>query len=183
MKKFETKIHEALILEPQVYSDSRGFFFESFNHDTIEHLIGRKLQFCQDNQSFSHKGVLRGLHFQVNPKAQGKLVRCIQGEVYDVIVDLRVNSPTYKNWESFVLSAKNKKQLWIPEGCAHGFLSLEDNTELAYKTTEYYSPQHERCIIWNDVALGIEWPTGDYIISEKDKNGISFAQWESNSND
>ncbi|EBO5674052.1 dTDP-4-keto-6-deoxy-D-glucose epimerase, partial [Salmonella enterica] len=120
---------------------------------------------------------------QVNPKAQGKLVRCLHGKIYDVIVDLRVDSPTYKKWEGFVLSASNKKQLWIPEGCAHGFLSLEDNTELAYKATEYYSLQHERCIRWNDPSLKIEWPLSDYIISEKDKNGISFSEWENISND
>ncbi|HHR7385510.1 TPA: dTDP-4-dehydrorhamnose 3,5-epimerase [Salmonella enterica subsp. enterica serovar Cotham] len=176
-------MHEALIIEPIIYSDARGFFFESYNQLIFEDLIERKINFCQDNQSLSHKGVLRGLHFQVNPKAQGKLVRCLHGKIYDVIVDLRVDSPTYKKWEGFVLSASNKKQLWIPEGCAHGFLSLEDNTELAYKATEYYSLQHERCIRWNDPSLKIEWPLSDYIISEKDKNGISFSEWENISND
>lgn len=183
MKKHKTKIHEALIIEPEVFTDSRGFFFESFNHKIFESYIEREISFCQDNHSSSHKGVIRGLHFQTYPNAQGKLVRCIHGSVCDVIVDLRKESPTYKCWDSYILSASNKMQLWIPEGLAHGFLSLEDYTELAYKTSEYYSPKHECCIIWNDETLGIEWPLMNYIISDKDRGGITFAEWEKNSDD
>lgn len=174
----KTKIYEALLMEPKVFSDSRGFFYESFNHRSFEETIGKKKTFCQDNHSLSHKGVLRGLHFQVKPKEQGKLVRCINGSVFDMIVDLRKDSPTYKQWEGFDLSSANRRQLWIPEGCAHGFIALEDNTEFVYKTTEYYSPSDERCIIWNDSTLNISWPMHDLIISDKDNKGISFCEWE-----
>ncbi|CTV08940.1 dTDP-4-dehydrorhamnose 3,5-epimerase [Escherichia coli] len=179
MKYSRTTIQDAIVITPEVFADSRGYFFESFNYRDFQSIINREIVFCQDNQSLSHKGVVRGLHFQVNPKEQAKLVRCINGSVYDVIVDLRKNSPSYKGWFGILLSSDNKKQLWIPEGCAHGFISLEDNTELLYKTTEFYSPDHERCIIWNDPDLGISWPEYSYIISDKDKNGISFAEWES----
>jgi dTDP-4-dehydrorhamnose 3,5-epimerase len=157
-----TKIPEVLIFEPKVYSDNRGWFLESFNQINFARSLmdlGQNVPiFVQDNHSLSHKGVLRGLHYQVNPNAQGKLVRVIQGRVWDVAVDIRQNSTTFGQWVGVELSADNQKMLWIPEGFAHGFLSLEDNTQYLYKTTNYYSKESERSLVWNDVNLGIDWP-------------------------
>jgi dTDP-4-dehydrorhamnose 3,5-epimerase len=178
MKYYSTNIFEAFIIEPILYEDDRGYFYESFNHRSFEESLLVTKEFVQDNHSCSKKGVLRGMHFQIKPKEQGKLVRCINGAIFDVIVDIRRDSPTYRHWEGYNLSCQNKKQLWVPEGCAHGFLALEDNTEVLYKTTDYYSPHLERCIKWDDETLGIEWPSANYIISEKDSKGMSFSEWE-----
>jgi dTDP-4-dehydrorhamnose 3,5-epimerase len=167
-------IPDVYLIEPQVFGDERGFFFESFNHAKFEQAIGRKVQFVQDNHSKSSKNVLRGLHYQVQ-RPQGKLVRVTQGEVFDVAVDIRPGSNTYGQWVGEVLSAENKKQLWIPEGLAHGFLVLSETAEFLYKTTDYYSPESERCIIWNDPTLAIEWPlSGTPNLSLKDSKGIFF---------
>lgn len=158
MKATPTKIPDVWIIEPRVFGDERGFFFESFNEQAFHAATGNTLPFVQDNHSKSVKGVLRGLHYQLPPKAQGKLVRVVQGEVFDVAVDIRKDSPTYGQWVGEILSADNKKQLWIPPGFAHGFLTLSDTAEFLYKTTDYWSPEHERAIIWNDEMLNIEWP-------------------------
>lgn len=178
MKAIPTAIPEVVILEPKVYGDDRGFFFESFNERTFESLTEVAANFVQDNHSRSAKNVLRGLHYQIN-KPQGKLVRVVAGEVFDVAVDLRKNSSTFGKWVGEYLSADNKKQLWIPVGFAHGFLVLSDVAEFLYKTTDYYAPEHERCIIWNDRELNIDWPvTGDPILSAKDLGGVPFERAE-----
>lgn len=158
MKVTETKIAGLLVIEPRVFGDERGFFFESFNEEVFNAATGNTLKFVQDNHSKSVKGVLRGLHYQLAPRAQGKLVRVVQGEVFDVAVDIREGSPTYGQWVAEILSADNKKQLWIPPGFAHGFLTLSDKAEFLYKTTDTWSPEHERCIIWDDPTLDIAWP-------------------------
>jgi dTDP-4-dehydrorhamnose 3,5-epimerase len=164
-----TRLPEVLLIEPKVFSDERGFFFESFNHRLFEQAVGRPVTFVQDNHSLSRRGVLRGLHYQSQPNAQGKLVRVVQGEVFDVAVDIRPNSPRFGQWVGINLSAENKHQLWIPEGFAHGFLSLSETTQLLYKATNYYEPSTERRILWNDSALAIRWPDiGDVVLSEKD---------------
>ncbi|EHP6606919.1 dTDP-4-dehydrorhamnose 3,5-epimerase, partial [Escherichia coli] len=150
MNVIKTEIPDVLIFEPKVFGDERGFFMESFNQRQFEEIVGRKISFVQDNHSKSKKGVLRGLHYQLPPFAQGKLVRCINGEVYDVAVDLRPESINYGKWVGIILSAENKKQLWIPEGFAHGFLVISEFAEFAYKTTNYYSKESERGIRWND---------------------------------
>ncbi|MBA4749547.1 MAG: dTDP-4-dehydrorhamnose 3,5-epimerase [Alphaproteobacteria bacterium] len=154
-------IPEVLLLEPKVFKDDRGYFFESFNQKLFEEAVGHSVTFVQDNQSFSKKGVLRGLHYQMNPAAQGKLVRVLQGEVFDVAVDIRKGSPTFGKWVGAHLSAENKKQLWVPEGFAHGFLTLSETAEFYYKVTNYYSPAHERSLRWNDGALNIDWCYSD----------------------
>ncbi|EAY7363846.1 dTDP-4-dehydrorhamnose 3,5-epimerase, partial [Salmonella enterica] len=141
-----------------VFSDERGFFMESFNQKVFEEAVGRKIEFVQDNHSKSTKGVLRGLHYQVEPYAQGKLVRCIAGEVFDVAVDIRKDSETFGKWVGVNISSENKRQLWIPEGFAHGFLVLSDSADFLYKTSNYYSPIHERGIVWNDPTININWP-------------------------
>ena len=170
MKVTDTKIPDVKIIEPTVFEDERGYFFESFNHKKFEEAIGREVSFVQDNHSKSVKGVLRGLHYQLPPHAQGKLVRVVQGEVFDVAVDIRKSSPTFGQWVAEVLSAGNKKQLWIPEGFAHGFLTLSDTAEFLYKTTDYYAKECERSIRWNDQTLRIEWPPMKVpILSEKDQ--------------
>jgi len=168
---------EGLVLfEPALFTDYRGAFFESFNQSVFESEIGASYKFVQDNHSISARGVLRGLHFQRQPKAQGKLVRVLAGEVFDVAVDIRPSLPTFGQWEAVVLSAENRRQLWIPPGFAHGFLALTEGVELLYKVTDYYSPADEGCIIWNDPAIAIEWPeTGEIILSEKDKLGRHLA--------
>ena len=158
MKVTDTKIPDVKIIEPTVFQDERGFFFESFNHKKFEEAIGCEVSFVQDNHSKSVKGVLRGLHYQLPPHAQGKLVRVVQGEVFDVAVDIRKSSPTFGHWVAETLSAENKKQLWIPEGFAHGFLTLSETAEFLYKTTNYYHPQSEQCICWNDENISIKWP-------------------------
>ncbi|MGD8203029.1 dTDP-4-dehydrorhamnose 3,5-epimerase [Pantoea sp. FN0305] len=165
----KTEIPDVIIFEPKVFGDERGFFYESFNQQDFEEAVGKPISFVQDNHSKSQKGVLRGLHFQNGKYAQGKLVRCVRGEVYDVAVDIRVNSPTYAQWVAVFLSEENKRQLWIPEGFAHGFLVLSKTAEFLYKTTNYYSPENEGGIIWNDNDINIEWPLeGAPILSLKD---------------
>jgi dTDP-4-dehydrorhamnose 3,5-epimerase len=171
MRATPLAISDVYLIEPQVFGDDRGFFFESFNHANFEQAIGRQVKFVQDNHSKSVKGVLRGLHFQ-SPNPQGKLVRVTQGEVFDVAVDIRQDSPTYGSWVGEILSADNKRQLWIPEGLAHGFLVLSDNAEFLYKTTDYYAPAHEQCICWDDPSLAINWPIDEEpILSTKDSLG------------
>lgn len=174
MKATPLAISDVYLIEPQVFGDERGFFFESFNQAKFEQAIGRKVQFVQDNHSKSSKNVLRGLHYQTQ-HPQGKLVRVTQGEVFDVAVDIRPNSPTYGKWVGDILSADNKKQLWIPEGLAHGFLVLSETAEFLYKTTDYYAPEFEQCIAWDDPALSIQWPLeGAPKLSLKDQQGLPF---------
>jgi dTDP-4-dehydrorhamnose 3,5-epimerase len=175
VKVLPTAIRDVLIIEPDVHGDARGFFFESFNRRALEAAVGRPLDFVQDNHSLSAHGVLRGLHYQL-PHPQGKLVRVMRGEVFDVAVDLRRGTPTFGHWMGEVLSAENRRQLWIPEGLAHGFLVL--SAELLYKTTGYWHRESERCIRWDDPALGIEWPLrGDPpIISAKDAAGVPLSE-------
>jgi dTDP-4-dehydrorhamnose 3,5-epimerase len=163
------------IIEPTVFGDVRGYFFESFNQSEFEKSIGKKVSFCQDNQSLSNTGVVRGLHFQNPPHAQGKLVRVIQGSVLDVALDIRKESPTFGQFHVILLSAENKKQFWIPEGFAHGFSTLEDNTIFQYKCTNYYHPSSESSLLWCDNQLNIDWLVKDAIISAKDQSGV---KWE-----
>ena len=158
MNVIKTDIPDVLIFEPKVFGDERGFFMESFNHKIFESFIGRKVNFVQDNHSKSDKGVLRGLHYQLAPHAQGKLVRCVVGEVFDVAVDIRRQSPTFGKWVGINLSAENKRQLWIPEGFAHGFYVISDVAEFLYKTTNYYHPESDRGLMWNDPLINIKWP-------------------------
>jgi len=175
MKISPCKIADVLLLEPKVFGDERGFFLESFNQRAFNEATGLDLQFVQDNHSRSTRGVLRGLHFQtVQP--QGKLVRVVAGSVFDVAVDIRRDSPTFGQWAGEVLSAENKRQLWVPPGLAHGFLVLSDTADFLYKTTDYYAPEHERCIAWNDPALGIEWPLDGVApaLSAKDVAGLTL---------
>ena len=176
MKVIETKIPGLLIIEPRVFGDERGFFYESYNEKAFNEATGLSPRFVQDNHSKSVKGVLRGLHYQLPPRAQGKLVRVVQGEVFDVAVDIRQGSPTYGQWVGEVLSAENKKQLWIPPGFAHGFLTLSDTAEFLYKTTDYWSPEHERAIIWNDATLKIDWPLNGLVpqLAAKDAAAVAF---------
>jgi dTDP-4-dehydrorhamnose 3,5-epimerase len=183
MKVIKTEIPEVLIFEPKVFGDDRGFFLESFSQKIFEEAVGHRVEFVQDNHSKSNIGVLRGLHFQKEPHAQGKLVRCVAGEVFDVAVDIRNNSPTYGKWVGVYLSAENKRQLWIPEGFAHGFLTMADNTEFLYKTTDYYHPECEGSIAWNDSTLNIQWPDCDNILlSEKDSKAETFLSLTTNKN-
>ena len=172
MKIIDTAIPDVKIIEPTVFGDERGFFFESFNHAQFEAAIGRKISFVQDNHSKSTQGVLRGLHYQRPPNPQGKLVRCVVGEVFDVAVDVRLGSATYGKWVGVNLSAANKRQLWIPEGFAHGFYTLTDVAEFLYKTTNYYAPESDTCVIWNDPVIGIDWSlVGEPTLSGKDQQG------------
>ena len=169
MKVTPTRIADVLIVEPKVFGDERGFFMESFNQRAFNQAVGREIVFVQDSHSRSTRNVLRGLHWQAAPKAQGKLVRVVYGEVFDVAVDLRDGSATYGQWVGEILTAENKKQLWIPPGFAHGFLTVSESADFLYKTTEYYSPEHERSLRWNDPNIGIAWPvTGDVLLSPKD---------------
>ncbi|QLY60533.1 MULTISPECIES: dTDP-4-dehydrorhamnose 3,5-epimerase [Citrobacter] len=174
MNVIKTEIPDVLIFEPTVFGDERGFFMESFNQKVFEEAVGRKVDFVQDNHSKSGKGVLRGLHYQLPPFAQGKLVRCIVGEVFDVAVDIRKSSETFGKWVGVKLTAENKKQLWIPEGFAHGFLVLSNVAEFVYKTNNYYMPAYEKGILWNDPQLDIKWSeddkNDDYTLSIKDKS-------------
>ena len=177
MKFTPLAIPDVVLIEPKVFGDDRGFFFESFNADAFNTAIGKSVTFVQDNHSKSSKNVLRGLHYQLAPKAQGKLVRVTQGEVFDVAVDLRPESPTFGKWVGEIISAENKKQIWIPEGFAHAFLTLSDTAEFLYKTTNFYAPELERSIIWNDSDLGIIWPIEENcqpVLSEKDKTAKPF---------
>lgn len=173
-----TTIPDVLIIEPQVFGDERGFFYESFNQKRWQEQTGLNRPFVQENHSRSTYGVLRGLHYQIK-QAQGKLVRVIAGEVFDVAVDLRRSSPTFGKWTGIHLTAENKKQFWVPEGFGHGFVVLSEVAEFLYLTTDYYAPEHERAIIWNDTQLGIEWPLAtEPLLSEKDKLAVKFAEAE-----
>ena len=171
MKASSTELPEVFLLEPRVFGDDRGYFFESHNQRDFEQATGANVTFVQDNQSRSKKNVLRGLHYQ-NPQAQSKLVRVLAGEIYDVIVDIRKSSPTFKKWIGVKLSGQNHHTLWVPAGFAHGFLVLSAQADVLYKTTDYYAPQHEHCIIWNDPELAIDWPLeGAPELSAKDLKG------------
>lgn len=179
LKAIETTLPGVLILEPKVFGDSRGFFFESFNAREFEAVTGIGTTFVQDNHSMSRKGVLRGMHYQIQ-HAQGKLVRVISGEVFDVAVDLRKSSLTFGKWVGIHLSADNKRQLWVPPGFAHGFLVLSETAEFLYKTTDYWYPEHERSVVWNDPTIAIEWPLAgvDPILAAKDAAAAAFANAE-----
>ena len=178
MKATPTAIPEVLVVEPKVFGDARGFFFESWNQRAFDEAVGRPVRFVQDNHSASARHVLRGLHYQVQ-QAQGKLVRVVKGEVYDVAVDLRRSSPTFGRSVAERLSAGNRRMLWVPEGFAHGFLVLSESAEFLYKTTDYYAPQHERTLLWNDPALGIDWPlAGEPLLKANDVAGRPLAQAE-----
>jgi dTDP-4-dehydrorhamnose 3,5-epimerase len=178
LKAIATAIPEVLVIEPAVFGDARGFFFESWNQKTFCALVGRDVQFVQDNHSASARGVLRGLHYQIE-QPQGKLVRVIAGEVFDVAVDLRRSSPTFGRWVGERLSAQNKRMMWVPEGFAHGFVVLSETAEFLYKTTDFYAPAHERTLLWNDSALGIPWPLeGEPLLKPKDAAGQPLASAE-----
>lgn len=180
MRVIQTIFDGVFVLEPTVYKDERGFFMESYNEQTFRKL-GFDIQFVQDNHSLSVKaGTIRGLHYQLHPKAQTKLVRVTRGAIYDVIVDIRKGSPTFGKWQAFILSADNKRQLLVPKGFAHGFCTLIENTEVQYKVDEYYSLEHDRGILWNDPALGIDWPVTNPVLSEKDANHPLLADAEMN---
>jgi dTDP-4-dehydrorhamnose 3,5-epimerase len=179
MKVTPLSIPDVLLIEPKVFGDARGFFFESFNQQVFNEATGLELQFVQDNHSKSAKNVLRGLHYQLPPRSQGKLVRVIAGEVFDVAVDIRHGSPTFGQWVGDIISAENKRQLWIPAGFAHGFQVLSESAEFLYKTTDFYAPEYERCILWNDPDLDIRWPLdGVPELSAKDKSGTPFSTIE-----
>ncbi|MEP3477409.1 MAG: dTDP-4-dehydrorhamnose 3,5-epimerase [Hyphomicrobiales bacterium] len=170
-------IEDVLILQPQIFEDDRGFFFESYNQRKFQETTGLDLSFVQDNHSRSAKGVLRGLHFQRAPLGQGKLVRVLQGEIFDVAVDIRPGSKSFGKWVSAVLSADNKKQIWIPDGFAHGFLTLSETAELSYKTTQFYSAESEGCLQWNDPDVNIKWPLDvPPLLSGKDRDGVTLNQ-------
>ncbi len=178
MKCAPTAIEGVLLLEPQVFTDERGYFFESYNARRFRDASGFEPVFVQDNHSSSRRNVVRGLHYQVGVP-QGKLVRVISGTVFDVVVDLRAASPSFGRWIGTELSAANRRQLWVPPGCAHGFLTLSEEAECLYKTTEYWSPAHERTLLWNDAQLGIAWPLAEEpILSAKDRVGTPFAEAE-----
>jgi len=172
----KTELEDILIIQPKVFEDERGYFYESFKKSTFEEAVGKEVRFVQDNQSKSSKGILRGLHYQLPPKAQGKLVRALSGEIFDVAVDIRPTSKNYGKWFGVTLSQSNKKQLWIPEGFAHGFLTMSETAEILYKTTDYYSPNFEGSIIWSDPEINIKWPKIINIIqSAKDSEAPSFS--------
>ena len=179
MKATKLLIPDVFLIESEVFTDDRGYFFESFNQKKINETIGYSPNFVQDNHSKSKKGVLRGLHYQLAPKGQCKLVTVVQGKVFDVAVDLRKKSPTFGQWIGEVLSGENNKQLWIPEGVAHGFVVLSETADFLYKTTNYYAPEYERCILWNDQDIKIDWPIIDTpLLSEKDQHGELFHNAE-----
>lgn len=178
MHVISTAIPDVLIIEPKVFGDARGFFFESYNEHAFAQAMGLSLKFVQDNHSRSAQGVLRGLHYQIR-QPQGKLVRVVRGSVFDVAVDLRRSSPTFGRWVGVELSESNHRQLWVPPGFAHGFVVTSESADFLYKTTDYYAPEHERCIAWNDPAIGIQWPLdGAPVMSAKDQQGVSLAQAE-----
>ncbi|QIM53994.1 dTDP-4-dehydrorhamnose 3,5-epimerase [Hydrogenophaga crocea] len=177
LKVTPTAIPDVLILEPRVFSDARGFFFESFNQRAFNEATGLDLTFVQDNHSRSAKGVLRGLHYQLPPHEQGKLVRVVRGSVFDVAVDIRRGSATFGRWVGVALSEENQRQLWIPPGLAHGFLVTSESADFLYKTTSYYAPHAERCLAWNDPMLAINWPLGEVLLSTKDKAGGRFSDY------
>lgn len=179
MKATPTVLPDVLLIEPKVFGDERGFFLESFNQRAFDEAVGRRVEFVQDNHSKSIRNVLRGLHYQLAPMAQGKLVRVVQGEVFDVAVDIRRGSATFGQWAGELLSGENKRQLWIPEGFAHGFLVLSDTAEFLYKTTAYYAPEQERCIRWDDPDLAIAWPLSTApLLSGKDARGLALVEAE-----
>lgn len=178
MRATPLAIPDVVLIEPKVFGDERGFFFESFNQKKFEEVVGRKINFVQDNHSKSAKNVLRGLHYQIQ-HPQGKLVRVIAGEVFDVAVDIRKSSPTFGKWIGETLSAENKKQLWVPEGFAHGFLVLSESAEFLYKTTDYWFPEYERSISWSDPTINIQWPISSLpTLSAKDDKGAQLADAE-----
>lgn len=178
MKAIPTAIPDVLVIEPAVHGDSRGSFYESWNQRAFDALVGRPVRFVQDNHSSSVRGVLRGLHYQVR-QAQGKLVRAVAGEVYDVVVDLRRSSPTFGRWVGERLSAENRRMLWVPEGFAHGFVVTSERAEFLYKTTDYYAPEHDRTLLWNDPALAIDWPVeGEPLLKPRDAAGTPLARAE-----
>ena len=178
MKVTPTAIPDVLVIEPKVFGDARGFFYESFNQKAFNDATGLNLNFVQDNHSRSGKGVLRGLHYQIQ-QPQGKLVRVVRGAVFDVAVDIRKGSPTFGHWVGMELSEENHKQLWIPAGFAHGFMVTSESAEFLYKTTDYYAPEHERCIVWDDPAIGIQWPlTTKPSLSAKDQQGLALREAE-----
>jgi dTDP-4-dehydrorhamnose 3,5-epimerase len=178
MNVISTTIRDVLVIEPKVFGDARGFFYESFNQKSFTNVVKQDVQFVQDNHSLSAKGVLRGLHFQIGPMEQGKLVRVVKGEVFDVAVDIRPESSTFRKWVGVHVSAENKRQVWIPRGFAHGFLVLSDEAEFLYKTDNYYSPDHERAIRWDDPDLAIDWPiTTQPSLSQKDAAAPTLAHW------
>lgn len=175
MQVTPTAIPDVLVIEPKVFGDARGFFFESFNQKAFNQATGLNLNFVQDNHSRSAKGVLRGLHYQIE-QPQGKLVRVVRGAVFDVVVDIRKRSPTFGKWVGIELSEENHRQVWVPPGFAHGFVVTSESADFLYKTTNYYAPEHERCILWSDPAIGIQWPTGlKPQLSAKDMAGQTFA--------
>ncbi len=175
MRKTVLSVSDVFIIDTALFDDQRGFFFESYSAKDFNESVGREINFVQDNHSHSVRNVLRGLHYQIR-QPQGKLIRVVSGEVFDVAVDLRRSSPTYGKWVAAVLSAENKKQMWIPEGFAHGFVVTSDAAELLYKTTDYYAPEHERCIAWDDPIIGVQWPLdGAPILSAKDQRGVPLA--------
>lgn len=179
MNVVPTSIPDVIVFEPKVFGDARGFFFESFNQKVFEDAVGKHYDFVQDNHSKSSKGVLRGLHYQIQ-QAQGKLVRVVAGEVFDVAVDIRRSSPTFGQWVGEYLSGENKKQMWVPPGFAHGFLVLSETAEFLYKTTDFYAPAHERCLSWNDSTINVQWPDIDtaILLSAKDQQGLVISQAE-----
>jgi dTDP-4-dehydrorhamnose 3,5-epimerase len=179
VKVTPTSISDVLIIEPKVFGDARGFFFESFNQKAFDEAIGRHVEFVQDNHSRSARGVLRGLHYQVQ-QPQGKLVRVVSGAVFDVAVDIRKSSPTFGKWVGVELNGENHRQLWVPAGFAHGFLVLSETADFLYKTTDYYAPAHERCILWDDASIGIEWPATGVTpqLSTKDVAGKALGDAE-----
>ncbi|WP_282022623.1 dTDP-4-dehydrorhamnose 3,5-epimerase [Priestia flexa] len=180
MKIIKTKFEDVVVIEPKVFGDHRGFFTESYNKELfVQHDID--MDFIQDNHSLSQQsGTLRGMHYQLAPKAQTKLVRVTRGAIYDVIIDIRKGSPTYGQWQGFILSADNKRQLLVPKGFAHGFCTLVENTEVQYKVDELYSPEHDRGIAWNDPALKIDWPVNEPVLSEKDTKHPTLAEADNN---
>ncbi|MDV1074623.1 dTDP-4-dehydrorhamnose 3,5-epimerase [Klebsiella pasteurii] len=175
MQIIDTKIADVKIIHPKVFGDARGFFMETFEKKRYQEMLNIEFDFVQDNHSRSTKGVLRGLHFQTQ-HAQGKLVRVVRGEVFDVAVDIRPDSPTFGQWEGIILSEENKTQFWIPPGLAHGFVVLSDIADFEYKCTDYYNPGFEGCILWNDVDIGIEWPEKSPLLSEKDSQGKTLKE-------
>jgi len=178
VKVIRTDIPDVLILEPKIFGDARGFFLESYNKRAFRDATGMDVEFVQDNHSSSTRGVLRGLHYQIK-QAQGKLVRVIAGEVFDVAVDIRRSSPTFGRWTGLRLDARSKRMAWIPPGLAHGFLVLSEHAEFLYKTTDYYAPEHERVLLWNDPVLGIRWPLqGEPVLAERDRRGVPLGSAE-----
>jgi dTDP-4-dehydrorhamnose 3,5-epimerase len=178
LKITPTALPEVLVVEPRVFGDARGFFTESWNEQRFNEAVGYPVRFVQDNHSRSARGVLRGLHFQLPPHAQGKLVRCVSGAVFDVAVDMRKSSPNFGRWEGVELSAENQRQLWIPPGFAHGFVVLSETADFLYKTTDYYAPQAEGCVRWDDPTIGIQWPDfgGAPTLADKDANAPLLAE-------